>query len=133
MESNDVSVELTRAETIAERLSALVTPKRPLTVEEILMMSICIMLPALFKPTVTPLLQRDLVTASQVISAVREDLIVNDIKPVVETVASAIEKRKDTDRKRDDDRRRDGYCHFCRKSGHTKENCTRIEKKKQRA
>lgn len=129
MESNDVSVKLTRAKTIAERLSALVTPKRPLTVNEILMMSICIMLPASFKPTVTPLLQQDSVTASQVISAVRKDLIVNDIKPVVETVASAVDKRKDTDRRRDDNCRRDAYCHYCRKSGHTKQNCTRIKRK----
>lgn len=57
MESNDVDKELTRAESIAERLSALVTPKRPLTVDEILMMSICVWLPTSLKPTVTPLLQ----------------------------------------------------------------------------
>lgn len=124
-----MGAELTQAETIAERLSALITPKRPLTVDEILMMSICIMLPSSFKPTVTPLLQRDTVTSSQVISAIQEELIVNDIKPVIETAAVAVDKKNNSERRHDDDRRGGGYCHFCRKSGHTKENCTRIEKK----
>lgn len=129
MESNDVDKELTRVETIAERLSSLVTPKRPLTVDEILMMSLCVMLPPSFKPTIAPLLQRDSVTLSQLIGAIREELIVSDIKPAIEVAAVASEKKKEPERKRDVDRRGGGYCHFCRKSGHTRENCTRIEKR----
>lgn len=70
MESNDVQTELNRLFATAERLNALISTKRPLTVDKILSMVVCLMLPPLFKPTVTPLLQHESVNSTQIITAI---------------------------------------------------------------
>lgn len=129
MEEEDLMSELDRLETISERLTSLITPTRPLSVDEILTMVVSISLPDSYKPTLTPLLQRDSVTSAQVLAAVREDFTRRNISAAsmksseVEVVSVATER----DERRDKSERK--HCSYCRKPGHDLESCWSRPKK----
>lgn len=111
MESSDVPVELDQIVTMEERLNALVSSSRPLSVDEILSMSACLMLPSSFKPTITPLLQRDSITSTQLISSIREEITRSSIaypgpfSSVSESVNKAVELKPVKKLK---------HCNYCR-------------------
>lgn len=79
LESENILLELQRIESVAEHLGSLVTPARPLTVDEILSMVIATTLPSTFKPVITPLLQRQVISSVEILTAVREEVTRNSI------------------------------------------------------
>lgn len=99
MDGDKISSELDWLESLSEQLGALVSAKRPLTVDEITCMVICLSLPSSFKPVTASFLQHESISLAVLLSTVREELTRLSIShmhtPRVETVSVAHEKKRD--------------------------------------
>ena len=124
---DNINTELDCLEVLSEQLSSLVSSKRPLTVNEITCMVVCLSLPVSFKPITASLLQRDSISSSVLLSAVREELTRTSIHSTSssrqESVSVASEKRRD-------DRPPCLFCYYCCQAGHQKDKCPSLEVKR---
>lgn len=136
-QTEDIASELQRLESVAERLGSLITPSKPLTVDEILSMFLATTLPPSFKPVITPLLQRSEITLSEVIAAVREEITRSSISvshfhtfPADDSVAKTSTNSNSASRSYRPDpdittssKSKAISCNYCKRKGHLERKC----------